>query len=111
MLEQDVSSGGKHFMDMMLQKRRNPQAKHAIVCLNCAVVAVAPKERIRKENQMIVKRRQRAGKLPRRYTHLKILKKELKVRDGFFAFSFPFIYCFYDLTFYFLITFIHDFTL
>lgn len=111
MLEQDVSSGGKHFMDMMLQKRRNPQAKHAIVCLNCAVVAVAPKERIRKENQMIVKRRQRAGKLPRRYMHLKILKKELKVRNGFFAFSFPFIYCFYDLTFYFLITFIHDFTL
>lgn len=70
-------------MDMMLQKRRNPQAKHVIVCQNGAAVAVVLKERIRKENQRIAKRRRRAGKLPHRYMHLKILKKELKVRNGY----------------------------
>ena len=70
-------------MAMMLLSRRRPRARHAIVCLN-GVAAVFNRERkVRKGNRRRVRRRQRAGKLQLKYTHLKILRKELKVSNGF----------------------------
>lgn len=84
MLEQGVSSEGMLFMDMMHLPKRSLPAGPATVGQNGAACVVGL-EKIRKESQRKRKRKrkrrnQSIGKLQSRYMHLKILKRELKVR-------------------------------
>lgn len=87
MSEQVVYSGGKRSMDMMLLSRRNPRGRVATVCLNGVAVVVGLVERRTREEgkQRRKRRRQRAGRLQLKYMHLKILRKELKVRMEFYC--------------------------
>ena len=83
MLELVASLGDKHSMAMMLPSRRNPQARHAIVCLNGVAAVLDPERKIRKGNQRTTRRRQRVGRCQHKYMHSKILRKELKVSRRF----------------------------
>lgn len=57
MLELVVSSGGRHSMDMMPQSIRSPLQRHVTVCLNGAAVVANQGRKIKKENQMIKRRK------------------------------------------------------
>lgn len=50
MSELGVSSGGRHFMDMMPPSRRNPLGRHVIVGPNGAASAVDLERRTRKKH-------------------------------------------------------------
>ncbi len=80
MSELDVFSEGKHFMDLMHLPRRRPSAKPVTAGQNGAACVVAL-ERTKMGRQRRRKRRNLStGKHQNRYMHLKILKRERKVR-------------------------------
>lgn len=81
-MELDVYSEGKHFMDLMLLRRRSGPVKLAIVGRNyVAPAAVLGVKRTVKEKQRETQRRKQSrGIRQNKYMHLRRLKKELKVR-------------------------------
>jgi hypothetical protein len=63
----DVSSGGRHSMDMMPPSRRNPLGKHVIVGQNGVAAVLDLERRTRKRSQM--KKRLKTRRLQVRYMH------------------------------------------
>jgi len=78
-------------MDMMPQNKRSPQAIPVTAGQNGAFAAAVVEPQKRTGNQNLrtarsrtVKRRLRTRKLPHKYTLLRTLRRELKVRKGIY---------------------------